>query len=1190
MANAQGITIGSGAILNINDGTFIVPNNIVIDGEMMATTGTINVGGNWINNGTFTAGSGTVNFIDGQSPVEISGTSQFYNLNAVTTTGKQLNFEAAKEQKVTNLLKLQGDCASLKLLALRSTIPGQRAQINLENTGTQDIYAVDVMDHHATGQWLAPYFPEDIYSIDQGNNIKWFLYTYLLSVSKNGTGNGTVTSSPAGINCGADCSETYTSGTIVTLTATPDGTSTFTGWSGACSGTGGCVVTMDVAKSVTATFEALIPALVELPKTGQIDCYDINGDWIPCNGTGQDGEIQAGVPWPDPRFTDNVDGTITDNLTGLMWPEDANLMATKDPGFDTDGTSGDGMVRWQRALNYVAQLNTQAYLGYTDWRLPNVNEMEGLISFGRSNPSLPTDHMFTSLSTSDANIYWSSTTAEYSPSSAFLISIDTGSYDAWPKSSYFKVWPVRTSGITPVIKIPQTGQKDCYNTTGATIPCAGTGQDGDTRAGVPWPDPRFGDNGNGTVTDRLTGLTWAMDANLPGADTAWQQALDYVAAMNAGTYPNFGYTDWRLPNIKESQSLVDYGNYNPALVLNHPFLDLPNGGHWSSTSWIPPENAEVAWAIGITNGGMSGGVKSGDGFHVWPVRGGWYSEYGCFGLNPPIKPDKRYTLGSTIPVKFHLCNQSGDYVCTAGARIYIAQVIDGVVGQEMEGVSIGGANEGNIFRCDEDDKQYIFNLSTKDLTERLWQIRVELDDGTEFTGRIILDKRVKVDFQTGTQSGETTFTVSNSGPPPPSGHNFGAELTYFDISTTTIFSGSAEVCITYDETQFRTERSLKLFHWEGGSWKNITTSIDTMANIICGETTSFSPFIVAEELSTAVTISNISAQTNGDHVIITWTTSFEIDNEGFIVLRSESPGGPFTPITQVMIPAMGGGFKATYTFTDGNVEQGKTYYYRLQDIDSRGRVTAHQVIPVTVDVARKGESPQGTTGQGNDKGSVSQQSRMVIDKDTVQNEIDKPGSSMTWVSVTVSDNESKSSVVETDSATLQEEDAATANRVYKDVSSTDAEKLPQDAGLQRQPLAEAILDSGDHKVESQHSPSGPSSFSVSIEDDKGNLILVSRVEDTESIVTKANDLKVTEESDRVVITWEGRGGVKGFILHRTEKGKENYTPITNLIPYFGQGDKDIFIYRFSDNSVKQGTKYDYRLEMVPTMLEMGKRD
>ena len=77
---------------------------------------------------------------------------------------------------------------------------------------------------------------------------------YTLMVTKAGTGGGTVTSSPAGINCGSDCSEAYNEGANVILTATASASSTFTGWSGVCSGTGQCSVTMDTDKAVTATF------------------------------------------------------------------------------------------------------------------------------------------------------------------------------------------------------------------------------------------------------------------------------------------------------------------------------------------------------------------------------------------------------------------------------------------------------------------------------------------------------------------------------------------------------------------------------------------------------------------------------------------------------------------------------------------------------------------------------------------------------------------------------------------------------------------------------------------------------------------------------------------------------------------------------------------------------------------------
>ena len=78
---------------------------------------------------------------------------------------------------------------------------------------------------------------------------------YTLTVSKTGTGNGTVTSSPSGITCGTDCTESYNDGTTVTLTANQDANFSFTGWSGACTGTGTCTVTMNNQKNVNADFQ-----------------------------------------------------------------------------------------------------------------------------------------------------------------------------------------------------------------------------------------------------------------------------------------------------------------------------------------------------------------------------------------------------------------------------------------------------------------------------------------------------------------------------------------------------------------------------------------------------------------------------------------------------------------------------------------------------------------------------------------------------------------------------------------------------------------------------------------------------------------------------------------------------------------------------------------------------------------------
>ena len=92
--------------------------------------------------------------------------------------------------------------------------------------------------------------------ITAGNNLASAAFSVLatLHVTRTGTGSGIVVSSPAGITCGVDCTETLGYGTVITLTSTPATGSTFTGWSGACTGSGACVVTMTGAKSVTATF------------------------------------------------------------------------------------------------------------------------------------------------------------------------------------------------------------------------------------------------------------------------------------------------------------------------------------------------------------------------------------------------------------------------------------------------------------------------------------------------------------------------------------------------------------------------------------------------------------------------------------------------------------------------------------------------------------------------------------------------------------------------------------------------------------------------------------------------------------------------------------------------------------------------------------------------------------------------
>ena len=107
-----------------------------------------------------------------------------------------------------------------------------------------------------------------------------------------------------------------------------------------------------------------------------------------------------------------------------------------------------------------------------------------------------------------------------------------------------------------------------------------------------------------------------------------------------------------------------------------------------------------------------------------------------------------------------------------------------------------------------------------------------------------------------------------------------------------------------------------------------------------------------------------------------------------------------------------------------------------------------------------------------------------------------------------------------------------------------------------------------------------SSLSVTIEDKMGNLIKISRMEGVSGTVSKATALQVGEESGYVMLTWTGGGAGKGFVLYRTEKGEENYAPISGTIPYFGRDGKERYRYQFIDKGAKPGAKYDYRLEVV----------
>jgi hypothetical protein len=186
---------------------------------------------------------------------------------------------------------------------------------------------------------------------------------------------------------------------------------------------------------------ALVTHRAPVAKTGQTTLY----------AAGDDGALQRGVAWPTPRFTDNLNGTVTDNLSGLIWLKKANYIGSDHPAFDADGTAGDGRVTWQHALDFVSAMNagTYANLGFTDWRLPNVQELQSLIDHSRYNPSLCNTAGTGQWTASDpftgvlAVYYWSSTGRVADPTYAWYVSLYDGFVSGHDRSTTLCVWPVR---------------------------------------------------------------------------------------------------------------------------------------------------------------------------------------------------------------------------------------------------------------------------------------------------------------------------------------------------------------------------------------------------------------------------------------------------------------------------------------------------------------------------------------------------------------------------------------------------------------------------------------------------------------------------------------------------------------------------------------------------------------------------
>ena len=269
-----------------------------------------------------------------------------------------------------------------------------------------------------------------------------------------------------------------------------------------------------------------------LVDTGQTACYDDNGDEITCPETGdpfsgQDAQYE-GI---QSSYTDNGDGTVTDNVTGLMWQQTP----------DSIGLSK------QEAVVYCGSLELA---GYDDWRIPTLKELFSISDFSQGWPYLNTTYFdLAGTSVSKDEQYWADdyvgTTVEGGSEAAFGVNHGTG---------HIKAYPANVSGPMGNYVRAVRG-----NTYGVNV---------------------FVNNGDGTITDNATGLMWQQADSGNGMD--WEDALAYAESATLA-----GYDDWRLPNIKELQSIVDYthspsagdaANLGPAIDTDYfQITELPSG-------------------------------------------------------------------------------------------------------------------------------------------------------------------------------------------------------------------------------------------------------------------------------------------------------------------------------------------------------------------------------------------------------------------------------------------------------------------------------------------------------------------------------------------------------------------------------------------------------------------------------------
>ena len=350
-------------------------------------------------------------------------------------------------------------------------------------------------------------------------------------------------------------------------------------------------------------------------------------------------------------FIDNHDGTVTDNGTGLMWQQ---------------ATAPDTYT-WEDGLAYCQSLD---FAGHTDWRLPTAKELASLVDNNRYEPAINTTFFPDTRTLSSDSSYWSSTTNTYSTNYAWSGLFYNGYMYSYNKANNFYVRAVRSGQFgafedVTLWSVPDTGQTTCYSATDIiTCPQPGQpfyGQDACSSINTP-AYTKLADNcvplaHNAAtwsmVRDAVTGLVWeekhAMDdfknyVNPNDADNAYTwydnnsatnggdagtpggvtDTMDFIKAMNTVNYG--GFSDWRMPTVKELQTIVDYDRYDPSINMTY-FPNTVSSLYWSSTS--AASNAGLAWYVFFKNGYVDNYPKSMSNYYfVRAVRSGGCGSFG----------------------------------------------------------------------------------------------------------------------------------------------------------------------------------------------------------------------------------------------------------------------------------------------------------------------------------------------------------------------------------------------------------------------------------------------------------------------------------------------------------------------------------------------------------------------------------